>query len=751
MPDLDRLASELTARHPEPWVRHHLSSFQQPYFESFDAEEISRHLALITGLNDAHPVAAQVRPAGDGDWWVEVVGYDAFQFLSTLCSLLAIRGLSIVEGQVFTSQPPPREPQPARSPLRRRPPGARPTRPTPTRGPDRRRRIVDRFRVRPMDASAAEPDWAGFQTELVELTRLLRESKYQDVQHRLIGRFVAALGRHRPEAGGLEPLALTIDATGPGTATVVRIGALDHFGFLSLTASALALCGIMIVQADIRTLGGRVEDTLWVTDRWGAKITAEPQIRELRLSLILIEHFSSYLPQATNPESALVHFSRFANETMARPDWAEEFAALDRPRVLDALVRVLGESDFLWEDFLHAQPEHLLPMVCEPDEWERRHVPEQLARELDDALSTAPTLEDRRQAIRRFRDREIFRTGVRAILGRSGRPEPFASELSDVAEVLLRAVHRVAREELADEAPTRSDGRPVPSTLVALGKCGGRELGFGSDLELMLVYDDRDVTPSATPAAVDFDRVVGLIRELLSGRRGGTFDVDFRLRPYGKSGAPATSVSAFANYYRAGGPAWGYERQALIKLRPVAGDLELAREVETLRDRYVYGPEPFDLEGCRRMRRLQTDQLVGRGTINAKYSPGGLVEAEYFVQALQIAHGGRDPNLRTASTLRAVAALAEGGWLARDDASRLRSAYEFLREMIDALRVERGHSKDLTVPRYGSEEFVLLARRMGGREPAALRDELDETLASVQALWTELEYLLKVGPGPTGQ
>src|SRR5207249_532247 len=139
-----------------------------------------------------------------------------------------------------------------------------------------------------------------------------------------IGRFVAALDGYRSaaEEEALEPLDLTIDPGGSEFATVVQIGARDSLGFFSLTASALALCGVMIVQADLRTDGGRVEDTLWVADRWGKKITAEPRLRELRLSLILIEHFSSRLPRATNPEAALVHFSRFATEAMARPDWA---------------------------------------------------------------------------------------------------------------------------------------------------------------------------------------------------------------------------------------------------------------------------------------------------------------------------------------------------------------------------------------------------------------------------------------------
>src|SRR5699024_7266311 len=115
----------------------------------------------------------------------------------------------------------------------------------------------------------------------------------------------------------------------------------------------------------------------------------EPRLRELHLSLILIEHFSSRLPHAANPEAALVHFSRFANETMGRPDWAAEFTALDQPAVLDALVRILGDSDFLWEDYLRAQPELVLPIINDPAEWDRLPDPAAWAAELGADVAAA--------------------------------------------------------------------------------------------------------------------------------------------------------------------------------------------------------------------------------------------------------------------------------------------------------------------------------------------------------------------------
>jgi glutamate-ammonia-ligase adenylyltransferase len=741
MLDLARLETELVGQYPETWVRHHLASFPTAYLETFSAADISRHLGHIMALSDERPIVVEVWPERLGAWRVEVVGYDAFQLLSTLGSLLAIHDFSMVEAQAYTSQPP-REP--ARSSAKRGAPTKRPALPTTSRGTDRRPKIVDRFRVEAARAEAGASDWDAFQDELTALARLLRADRYEEVHHRLIGRFVAAMGRRRPEPAALESVELEIDPAASEFATVVSVGARDRFGFLPLMASALALCGVMIVQAEIRTRDGRVDDTFWVTDRFGRRIEDGPRLRELQLALILIEHYSNYLPHATNPESALIHFSRFATDTMARSDWAEEYAALDRPEVLDALVRVLGESDFLWEDYLHAQPEDFLPMVGDPVQWQRGRTLVELASERDASLSSAVGIDAKARSLRRFRDRAFFRAGVRAILGLSSGLEEFAAELSDLAEGLIEAADRIARDELAAILPRRADGQPAPTVLVALGKFGGRELGFGSDLEMMLVYDDRDLTPidGTTEPGARFDRVVTLLRQVLWTSRGGTFEIDFRLRPYGRGGPPATALSAFADYYRAGGPAWSYERQALIKLRPVAGNPALGREVETLRDRFVFGPEPFDLEGCRRLRRLQVEQLVQHGTINAKYSPGALVDVEYFVQALQIVHGANDRALWTPNTLRAIAALRASGHLNPERAEKLRSGYRFFRALIDALRVVHGHAKDLTVPPAGSDEFLRLARRLHQPDPDQLRAELDRTLRGVRNLWDDAGPLL---------
>jgi glutamate-ammonia-ligase adenylyltransferase len=746
MPDMEQLARELIGRHPERWVRHHLASFPAEYFRVFDGSQVSRHLEAVLTLTDDRPVHVRAESEGEGVWRVEVVGYDAFQFLSTVCTLFAVRGLSIYEGRVFTSQPPP--PDSTSSVPRRIAGPKRPSRPVATSVPDRRPRIVDVFRVRPVRPQAARPDWEQFQVELAELTRLLRNDKYEEVNHRLIRRFVAAMGPYQGELDRLEPIDLTLSVDGLEAATAVRIRVRDSFGFLSLTASALALCGIRIVQSEIRTIDDRVDDVLWVTDRWGRKITSEPKLRELRLSLILIEHFSSRLPRATDPEAALVHFSRFAAETMARPDWVEEFEALEKPEVLDALVRVLGESHFLWEDYLHAQPENVLHMICDPAEWTRHPGQKQLSADLASTLAAADAVDRRGVALRRFRDREIFRADLRSILGLSRGQDEFSAELAAVAEVVLEAAYGLALEEAAARHFQGDKDRIPPSALCALGKFGGRELGFASDLEVMIVHDDR-ATPIAgkgKSTGACFDSAAAALRGILGSREGHAFELDFRLRPYGRAGSPATSISTFLDYYRAGGPAWGYERQALIKLRVIAGDPALGREIEAHRDLFVYGPEPLDLESSRRMRRLQVEQLVLPGTISAKYSPGALVDVEYFVQALQIVHGSRDPVLRSPNTLEALAALGAAGWLDAGKMAALRTSYRFFRLLIDALRVVRDHPKDLTVPAFGTEDFLLLSRRMRAAGPEGLRSELELRLQETRCIAEELASFLVSNP-----
>jgi glutamate-ammonia-ligase adenylyltransferase len=275
----------------------------------------------------------------------------------------------------------------------------------------------------------------------------------------------------------------------------------------------------------------------------------------------------------------------------------------------------------------------------------------------------------------------------------------------------------------------------------ALGKFGGRELGFASDIELMFIYAGNGQTagPSVITISEFFEKLVQIFLSAIRAKQEGVFEIDLQLRPYGKAGSLAVSLDAFRRYFAPDGPAWAYERQALVKLRPVAGDPELGRQIAALRDEFVYTGEPFDVTAMRAMRERQLRHLVAGGTFNAKYSPGGLVDVEYLVQGLQIRHGHQQSGLRLANIRQAMAALAAAGILSPEDYTRLRKAHTFLRWLMDALRMVRGNAKDLTVPPPDSEEFAFLARRLRyGSELAQLREDLARHTASVQEVSARL-------------
>ena len=194
-------------------------------------------------------------------------------------------------------------------------------------------------------------------------------------------------------------------------------------------------------------------------------------------------------------------------------------------------------------------------------------------------------------------------------------------------------------------------------------------------------------------------------------------------------GSLATSVEAFHDYYRTGGQAAPFERQALIKLRYVAGDAALGRAIEAARDAFVYSQEPFDLANALHLRQRQINELVAPGAVDSKYSPGGLVDIEYTAQYLQLRHGASHPTLRTTNTLARPAGVAGGGVVVGRGVRRVQAAYKFLRALIDALRLVRGNARDLILPPVDTEEFLFLARRMGYWESRTATRQLAADIA----------------------
>jgi glutamate-ammonia-ligase adenylyltransferase len=359
--------------------------------------------------------------------------------------------------------------------------------------------------------------------------------------------------------------------------------------------------------------------------------------------------------------------------------------------------------------------------------------------ELRDELATADRSSDPIARLNEFKDREMFRIDLRHITGRTELTK-FSQELANLAEVVIEEGSRLCHEKLQNQfgTPVVAAGHPCSWSVCGLGKLGGRELGYASDIELLFVYEAEGQTagPNAISNSRYFEEFVAAFLHTLRSRRQGIFEIDLRLRPHGKAGTLACSLESFAHYFSTVGEARQFERLALVKLRPVAGDASLADRIIRSRDAFAYSGQPIDYDNIQHLRQRQASELVSPRATNAKHSLGGLVDLEYFVQAKQIEIGHANPSVRVTGTLDAIDRLQQAGAFSAERARELSGAFRFLRRLIEALRVVRGHTQDLTIPRTGTVDFAHLARRLRFDSPPALASEIDRQMSVAQELWT---------------
>src|SRR5262245_16556819 len=701
-PDRQVLRQEVAQRCPDvpPQVLDEVfAQLDDDYFRVFTVAQIATHVLLLAAVDDQHPVQIRVVSRRAHRAELVVAAYDLFGEFSIITGLMTAYGLNIRDGQVFSYH---------RGPGRATPWGTAPG-----------GLIVDVFTVeyaaeRPFDSTAQ----AEFTAQLTTLIQQLRAGRLQEARASLSGQIIDTM-RTSPQAfsAHLFPMEITLDNEASTDWTVVHIYADDTPAFLYSLSNALAMRDIYIYRVNIASSLGKVHDQLFVGWRRGGKITSVAGQRELRLMVMLIKQFTHFLTVAPDPVMALQHFDRLVDRLANDAAGGEDLQWLWEENTLKALATVLGSSHFLWEDFLRLHYDTLLPVLKDLRAADRHLSQDELSTRLQQALLGASTPAERKHALNAFKDRELFRIDMRHLLHPDLPFGVFSDELADLAEVVLAAVLVLAHKALQTYygTPLLTDGRPCAFALFGLGKLGGRELGYASDLEVLCVYSGQGQTNGPHQVAVSqyAEMLVQQCLDLIVARRSGTFEIDLRLRPFGSKGPLATSLEAFREYYRSGGQAAAFERQALIKLRWVAGDAIVGQIIEAQRDAFVYSPEPFNVDEAVRLRQRQVDELVAPGSIDAKYSRGGLVDIEYTVQYFQLLHGGLHPALHTPSTLAALQALAHTGLLSPSVYEAVRDAYVFLRRLIDALRLARGHAHDLVLPAAHTEGFRLLARRMG--------------------------------------
>jgi len=343
---------------------------------------------------------------------------------------------------------------------------------------------------------------------------------------------------------------------------------------------------------------------------------------------------------------------------------------------------------------------------------------------LGEALAGAPDA-DAARVLREVKYRALARIVTRDCaeeivpLARSGET---LAELTALAEALLDAALRIARARAAAKLgpPLWSgpDGAPGRFCVLGLGKLGGEELNFSSDVDLVYVYDGAGGAGPQQRAPADYwTRVTQELSALVASETQQRFlyRIDLDLRPEGELGPPVVSEQALVAYYETGADHW--EKVAFMKARPVAGDLELGwRAVRAVAPMIYHAT--MDYAGVQRIRSLKDEigrRRGGRGQgFDLKLDPGGIRDVEFVAQAMQLLHGGRIPQLRDRSTQRALQRLAEVKLLPADEAEALLDAYRFLRRVENRLQMEEEQQLHRLPQR--PEALRRLARALGYRE-----------------------------------
>ncbi|HZR45731.1 MAG TPA: hypothetical protein VFA47_03425, partial [Candidatus Manganitrophaceae bacterium] len=448
-----------------------------------------------------------------------------------------------------------------------------------------------------------------------------------------------------------------------------------------------------------------------------------------------LDELLTAVAQTPLPDRALNNFERFTQATFSKTNF---FSYLRQsPRTLSLLAKVFGSSPFL-SDILIRNPEYFY-WVFDPEVTKTRRGKRELLHDLSRSLRLLKRKEDRLDLLRLFKRKEILHIAVRDLLRSASVDETLAS-LSDLAEVLIRKAYEICEKEMRRKYGIpfvrNAAGKRVRCgfTVLAMGKLGGGELNFSSDVDLMYLYASRRGETSGgrgkgrIPNSEYFERLAQEVSSALHAVRGEgyVYRVDLRLRPEGEMGLIANPVQAYKRYYAGRGETW--ERLSLVKVRPVGGDLRLGKKFLEMIRPFIYA-RPFGAKGRVEVRELKEkiDEKIAaqnQTDFHVKLGLGGIREIEFVVQSLQVDLGGKAPAIREPNTMKGLGKLLRGGFLSPEDHRCLSEAYLFLRDLENKLQMVNDQQTHLLPA--DPDEAGACAMMLGyeNRETAPAADQL---------------------------
>jgi glutamate-ammonia-ligase adenylyltransferase len=465
----------------------------------------------------------------------------------------------------------------------------------------------------------------------------------------------------------------------------------------------------------------------------------------------LAEEFARNIDESSDGERSLNNLDRFIQSIGSRRFYYE--LLLDRPELVPRLTGLFESSKYL-SSYLASHPTLIEPVFADPNVLllTRQQLESDLRNAMvgPDEAEEMPADERALDGLRIFQHRQLLNVGLLDISEKITRADAEHS-LTEIAEVCLDGALALASRQLAASKKGVPEAAERGAFLVVgMGKLGSRELSYGSDLDLIFLYDLQEQDLAAKPMAQDY--FVRLTQRLISGLQmstaeGSCYEIDARLRPSGNQGTLVTSLDAFDRYHH-DGAAEVWERQVLLRARPVAGDADLAERFEALRREILLLPLPEDLaQEIARIRQRMEEELARatQRTRNFKTGRGGLLDVETAVQFLVLRNAPEHPELIQVQRLELqLEQLETAGLLDAGRASALREGWEFLQRLGNRLRIIENRSiSDLDSERGDLDG---LARRLGypagGREGGARRALLRDYQHHTEAIRAAYEGVM---------
>ncbi len=427
--------------------------------------------------------------------------------------------------------------------------------------------------------------------------------------------------------------------------------------------------------------------------------------RRSRVMRELLPVILGWLSETPDPDLGLLQLRRLAEGPARSASLAVTFR--DHPGAAERACHLLGASRVVG-DAMRRHPE-FVDVLDDDETLAVEATRTDLVADALDTLEWRGDEEQRREGLRRFKRRELLRIATRDLLGYA-RLEATERELTGLAEACLESALGALRP-------------PLPFAVIGMGRLGGGELSYASDIDVMFVYDGdgADDFHDAEHVATRLVQEIGA-----TTAEGQTFRIDARLRPEGNQGPLARSIAGFRQYYAQWGLTW--ERQALTKARFVAGDATLGVRFAEIATEFAY-EQPMTDDDVREIRRMKARierERIPPGEdpqFHLKLGRGSLSDVEFTVQLLQLVHGGEHPDLRVAGTIDALQRLRAYEVLDADDAEVLEEAYRFCERARNAHYLQTAQPSDALPSDKAELERLALLLGYVHRPHSVLRDD----------------------------